>query len=74
MRDAGYVEGKNLLIEWRFAEGKPELLGPMAEELVRLNVEAILTGSTQPTQAAIRATSTVPIIFRLQRTRWGADS
>lgn len=63
MRDAGYVEGKNLVIEWRFAEGKPELLGPMAEELVRLNVEAIVTGSTQPTQAAKRATSTVPIVF-----------
>jgi putative ABC transport system substrate-binding protein len=63
MRELGYVEGKNLLIEWRFAEGKSERLPGLAAELVRMNVELIATHGTPATQAAQRATSTIPIVF-----------
>src|SRR5664279_4228728 len=42
MRELGYVEGKNLIIEWRFADGKPERLAGLAAELVQLNVDVIV--------------------------------
>ena len=44
LRELGYVEGKNIIIEWRYAEGKLERLPEFAEELVRLKVEVIVTG------------------------------
>lgn len=62
MRELGYVEGRNLSIEWRFADGKFERLPELAAELVRLQLEAIVTHSTPGTQALQRATSTVPIV------------
>ena len=62
MRKLGYVEGKNLVIEWRFADGKYERLPQLASELVRANVEVIVTHSTPVTMAAHRATSTTPIV------------
>ena len=52
MRELGYVEGKNLIIEWRFADGRDELLPGLAAELVRLKVDVIVTGSSQATGAA----------------------
>ena len=63
MRDLGYVEGKNLVIEWRYAEGKFERLPGLAAELVRMNPEVILTHTTPSTEALQRATSTIPIVM-----------
>ena len=63
MRELGYVEGKNLVIEWRFADGKYERLPGLAAELVRMKVEVIVTHSAAGPQAAQRATSTIPIVF-----------
>lgn len=63
LRERGYVEGNNLLIEWRFAEGKPERLAGLAAELVQLNVDVIVTAASQPTAAAQKATSTIPIVI-----------
>ena len=62
MGNLGYVEGKNLVIEWRYADGKYERLPAMAAELVRMKVEAIVTEGTPAAQAAQRATRTIPII------------
>ena len=63
MRDLGYVEGKNLFIEWRYAENRPELLPALAAELVQLKVDVIVSQATFPTQVAQKATSTIPIMF-----------
>ncbi len=62
MRELGYVDGKNILIQYRYADGKLDRLSEMAAELVRLNVAVIVTGSTPATQAAKKATSTIPIV------------
>ena len=62
MRARGYVEGKNLTIEYRWAEGDYERLPAMAGELVRLNVDAILAHGTPGTRAAKAATTTIPIV------------
>ena len=58
----GWVEGKNLLIEWRYAEGDYARLAKLAAELVQIGVEVIVTHSTPGTQAARQATSTIPIV------------
>jgi putative ABC transport system substrate-binding protein len=64
LRDLGYVEGRNLVIEWRDAEGKPERLPALAAELVALKVDVIMTtGGTRGALAAKQATRTVPIVF-----------
>jgi len=63
LRDLGYVEGKDLVIEWRFADGKYERLDGLAEELVRLPVDVIVTDGTPGTRAAQKATRTIPIVF-----------
>jgi putative ABC transport system substrate-binding protein len=65
LRDFGYVEGRNLAIEYRFADGQYDRLPALANELVRLNVDVIVTHSTPGTQAAKAATSTIPIVRRL---------
>jgi len=59
----GYVEGKNLAIEWRFADGKYERLPQLASELVKLNVEVIVAHSSPGTRAAQQATHTIPIVM-----------
>jgi putative ABC transport system substrate-binding protein len=59
----GWVEGQNLYVERRSANGRSEALQPLAEELVRAKVEIILTGGTAATRAAMHATSTIPIVF-----------
>ena len=63
LRDASYVEGKNIAIESRYAEGKTERLSELAAELVRLKVDCIITSGGQPTEAAQRATKTIPIVM-----------
>jgi putative ABC transport system substrate-binding protein len=63
LRDLGYVEGRNIAIEYRSAQGKPERMRELAEELVRLKVDVIIAPSSIYTGAAKRATSTIPIIF-----------
>ena len=62
MRELGYIEGKNLEIQWRFAEGRAEMLPILAAELVKLNVDIIVTQGTPPTRAAQQATKTIPIV------------
>ena len=62
LRDLGYVEGQNLLIEWRWAEGNVERLPRFAEELVKLNVDLIVAPQGDTALAAKRATRTIPIV------------
>jgi putative ABC transport system substrate-binding protein len=63
MRELGWVEGSNLAIEYRWAEGRTERLSGLASELVRLKVEVIVTHNTPAPLAAKQATSTIPIVF-----------
>jgi putative tryptophan/tyrosine transport system substrate-binding protein len=65
LRDLGWVEGQNLHTESRYANGRFEALQPLAEELVRTKVEVIVTSGTTATKAAMRATKTIPIVFRI---------
>ena len=62
LRELGYVEGKNLVIEWRSAEGNNERLPGLATELVNLKVDVIVTVGTPATSAAQKATTTIPIV------------
>jgi putative ABC transport system substrate-binding protein len=63
LRELGYVEGKNIVIEWRYAEGKSIRLPALAAELVRLKVGVIVTSASVETRAAKEATSTIPIVM-----------
>jgi len=63
LRDLGYVEGRNVVIEYRDAEGKPERLPALAAELVALKVDVIFAPGTPHALAAKQATRTVPIVF-----------
>jgi putative ABC transport system substrate-binding protein len=63
LRDLGYVEGRNLVIEYRDADGKLERLPALAAELVALKVDVIVAGGTPQALAAKQATSTLPIVF-----------
>ena len=63
LRELGYVEGKNIAIESRFAGGKNERLPSLAAELVRLKVDVIVSSALPSSQAAKQATSTIPIVL-----------
>jgi putative tryptophan/tyrosine transport system substrate-binding protein len=63
LRELGYVEGKNIVIDWRSAEEKLDRLPGLAAELVRLKVDIIVTGGSSPTRAAKEATTTIPIVM-----------
>ena len=63
LRELGYVEGKNIVIEYRYAEGKFDRLPALAAELVRLKVDVIVTGGPLATRAAKEATTTIPIVM-----------
>jgi putative tryptophan/tyrosine transport system substrate-binding protein len=63
LRELGYMEGKNISIEYRFAEGKPDRLTEIAAELVGLKVDSIVTAGSTVTRAAKEATSTIPIVM-----------
>ena len=62
LKDLGWVEGQNIVIEWRFAGGRAERLPDLAAELVRLQVDLIVVPSTPPALAAKNATKTIPIV------------
>jgi putative tryptophan/tyrosine transport system substrate-binding protein len=63
LRELGYVEGKNITIEWRYADSKAERLPDLAMELVRLPVDVIIAAGVEPTHAAKQVTTTIPIVM-----------
>jgi putative ABC transport system substrate-binding protein len=63
LRELGYVEGKNIVVEWRYADGKLHRLRELAAELVSLKADVIVTGGSQATGPAKEATSTIPIVM-----------
>jgi ABC-type uncharacterized transport system substrate-binding protein len=63
MRELDYIEGKNMIFEWRYSEGQSDRYPALAQELVRLNVDLILVWTTSAALAAKAATSTIPILF-----------
>jgi putative ABC transport system substrate-binding protein len=63
LKEVGYVEGKNVIVEARFAEGRSERLPVLIAELIRLKVDVLVVGSTGGALAAKKATTTVPIVF-----------
>jgi putative tryptophan/tyrosine transport system substrate-binding protein len=63
LRELGYIEGQNLIIEWRFAKGNPSLYPEFATELVRLKPDCILVTGVGPVAALKRATTTIPVVI-----------
>ena len=63
LREFGYLEGKNIQVEYRYAEGKLDRLPALAAELVRLKVDVIVTAVSSATRSAKEATSTIPIVM-----------
>lgn len=63
LQELGYIEGKNIIIEYRYADERLERLPALTEELVRLKVEIIVADTTSSARAARKVTSTVPIVF-----------
>jgi putative ABC transport system substrate-binding protein len=68
LRELGYVEGKNIVIENRYGEGTQDRLPALADELVRLKVDVIVTAGSTSTRAAKKATVTIPIVMA-----WDSD-
>ena len=66
LKELGYIEGKNIAIEYRFAEARSERLPELAQDLVRLKVDIIFAGSHPATEAAKNATQTIPIVTSSQ--------
>ena len=63
LREAGYEDGRNAVVEWRFAEGDVTRLPALADELIRLNVEVIVASFNQSIAVAKRATRTIPVVM-----------
>ncbi len=63
LRERGWVEGQNIVIDYRFAEGRYDRLPDLAAELVRLNIDVIVAAPTPPAMAASKATRTIPIVM-----------
>ena len=63
LRELGYVEGRNVAVAMRFAEGRPERLPGLVDELIRLGVDVLVVGSTIGARAAKAATTTLPVVF-----------
>jgi putative tryptophan/tyrosine transport system substrate-binding protein len=63
LRELGWIEGRNLAIEYRWGEGRTERYAKIVAELVRLKVDVIVTHSAEPVLAAKQATSVIPIVF-----------
>ena len=65
LRERGYVEGQNVVIEYRYGDGNLDRLPKLAAELLALNVDLIVTGGTSPTRAVQQASKTVPIVMTI---------
>ena len=65
LRELGWIEGRTVAIELRWAEGRTERYAEIAAEFVRLNVDVIVTGGTPTALAAKRATAVIPIVFAM---------
>ena len=63
LRDLGYVEEQNIILEWRSADGRPDRLAGLAEDLVRIKADVIVAAINPDVLAAKRATTTIPIII-----------
>ena len=63
LRELSYVEGKNIVVEYRFADGNPDRLKPLTTELVQLDVDIIVSGDPTVTRPVKEATSTIPIVM-----------
>jgi len=63
LQDLGYVEGRDFVIEYRWADGRPERLPELGADLARIRVDVIVTSGTPATFAAMQATKTIPIVF-----------
>src|SRR5213593_2554455 len=63
LRERGYVDGQNVIVEFRFTDGSVDQLPRLAEELIRLKVDVILASAAPPALAAKKATTSVPIVF-----------
>ena len=63
LRELGYIEGKNIVIEWRYADGKLDRLTPLTDELVSLKMDAIVTGGSGATRPAKQATASIPVVM-----------
>jgi ABC-type uncharacterized transport system substrate-binding protein len=72
LRQLGYVEGQNIVVEWRYADGKSDRLPGLAAELLGLKVDVIVTGATAPTRALKQATNTIPIVIATHNDPVGA--
>ena len=72
LRELGYVEGRNVMLELRFAEGKQERLPALAAELVQLKVDVLVTGSNPVIAAVKQATATIPVVMAVSRDPVGA--
>ena len=72
LRELGYVEGRNVVFERRFAEGMQERLPALAAELVQLKVDVLVTGSNPVVAAVKQVTATIPVIMAVSRDPVGA--
>jgi ABC-type uncharacterized transport system substrate-binding protein len=63
LRELGYIEGKNIIVEYRYAEGMPDRLPELVAELVRLKVDVLVTDTSRAIDAAKNATKTIPVVF-----------
>jgi putative tryptophan/tyrosine transport system substrate-binding protein len=63
LRELGYVEGKHITIEQRYAEGKVQIVPDLTNELIRLKPDVVVTDTSRATQAAKDATKTIPVVF-----------
>jgi len=74
LRELGYIEGKNIVIEFRYADGNPHLQKELAGELVRLNVDVMVTSGPASTRAAKEATTIIPIVMTFDSDPVGSGS
>jgi ABC-type uncharacterized transport system substrate-binding protein len=72
LRELGYVEGRNVMLELRFAEGRQERLPGLVAELVQLKVDVLVTGSNPVIAAVKQATATIPVVMAVSRDPVGA--
>src|SRR5262245_66484394 len=73
LRDLGYREGQNIVIEYRYADGNPDRLSALARELVGLKMDVIAAETTPASLALKQATGTIPIVMRSEERRVGTE-